>query len=126
SKDLNDLQALLAKPVSKMVQKDRDEMLRLEAEVSDFEKAKAEDEAVVEAMVAAFGGAPDEGRRQFLSQAKGHKEWIVRAIGARVAAVAPDDDLSKALIADALAPNQDARVKCIALEALEKAPGKVA
>src|SRR5439155_17797990 len=93
-------------------------------EVSDLEKTKADDDSVLEAMVLAYARAPDDGRRQFLAQAKGHKEWMVRAVGARVAAVAPDDDASKAVLSDALGPNQDARVKCTALEALEKAPGK--
>ena len=123
SKALNELQPLIGKKASEMYPQDRENMYRLQGEVSDLESVRTASAATVEVLVRAFAGGDEAARRPLLALARGHKEWVVRAAGARVAAVAPDEALGKQVLAEALGPTQDPRVKVAALEALAKAPG---
>ncbi len=123
SKALTELGALLGKKSSEMYPADRENMYRLQVEVSDLETFRSASEATLSTLVLTFAAGPEEGRRQVLALTKGHKDWTVRAVGARVAAVFPDEAASKAALAEALGANQDARVKSVALDALKKATG---
>jgi hypothetical protein len=77
----------------------------------------------VRALVAAFVGGTADARHALLILTKSHKEWSVRAIGVRVAAVAPDEPDAKAMLAEALGAKEDPRVKFAALDALKGAQG---
>ncbi|MBL9087861.1 MAG: VWA domain-containing protein [Planctomycetia bacterium] len=123
SKSIVELSALLGKKSSEMYPADRENMYRLQGEVSDLEVARAASEAVLGKLVLTFASATEEARRQLLSLTRGHKDWTVRAMGARVAATFPDETAAKAVLAEALGASQDPRVKSIALDALQKATG---
>lgn len=123
SKALTELQGLIGKKASEMFPQDRENMYRLQGEVSDLEAVRAGCNATVDVLVRAFAGGDEPARRQLLALARGHKEWVVRATAARVAATAPDEALGKQVLAEALTATQDPRVKVSALEALAKAPG---
>lgn len=123
SKTIAELTVLLGKKSAEMYPADRENMYRLQGEVSDLEVAHAASETVLAKLVLTFASGTEEGRRQLLALARGHKEWTVRAMGARVAATFPDEAAAKGLLAEALAAKEDPRVKATALDALRKATG---
>jgi hypothetical protein len=124
AKALAELQVLLGKAAK--IPSEWTDQDRLEAELIELEKARADDNHVVEAMILKFGATNEAGRRQILALTKGHKDFSVRAIGARVAVLSPDEELAKGVIAEALAAKEDARVKCAVLDALKTASGSSA
>ena len=123
SKAITELAALLGKKAAEMYPADRENMFRLQIEVSDLETLRVASDTTLGKLVTTFTTGPEEGRRQLIALAKGHKEWTVRAIAARVAATSPDEAAAKGMLTEALASNQDPRVKSAALDALKKATG---
>jgi hypothetical protein len=122
-KDETALQALLAKPRSQMYPADMSEMTRLQGVVGQAQRRKAEERRVVEAAVAAALAGGDAYRKAIFSAARGHPDWPVRAVAARLAALSPEAEGSKAVLVETLDKERDPRVRVAALEALETAPG---
>jgi hypothetical protein len=122
-KDLAALQVLLAKKLSEMYPADREEMYRLQASVSSVESEKSAEERVLRAIQNAAVAATEPARRVILAAGRGHKEWPARAAVARLAGLSPEEELSKAVLAESLEKEKDARVKWAALEALQGASG---
>jgi hypothetical protein len=120
AKDLAALQELLGKKAKYPAEEQ--EMYRLQGAVAELEARKAQDERVLRQVAAAFGAADEAGRKAVYAKTKGHKDFAVRAAGARVASIQPDEASSKAMLADAM-KDPDPRVRLAALEGLEKAPG---
>lgn len=122
-KAIAELSVLLNKKVSEMYPADRENMYRLQGEVSDLEVARVEGEKTLAVFVRTWSDGPEEARRQVLALAKGHKDWPVRAFAVRVAAPFAEEAAAKAHLASSLAATEDPRVKAAALEGLSKAPG---
>jgi HEAT repeat protein len=120
AKDLAALQELLAKKLKHPAEEDA--MYRLQGSVSELEARKSQDERILRQIAAAFGAANEAGRKLVYAKTKAHKDFPVRAAGARVAAVLPDEPASRAVVAEAL-KDPDPRVRLAVLEGLEKAPG---
>jgi uncharacterized protein YegL len=122
-KDETALQALLAKPLAQMYPVEMTEMKRLQGVVGQAHRAKVDEKRVVDAAVAAAqtGGAPY--RKAIFTVARGHADWPVRAVSARLAALSADDAESKPVLLEALEKEKDPRVRVAALEALETAAG---
>lgn len=120
---LNRLQILLGKKSSEQTGNDQNEMWRLQDEVSVLEKTKGEDEKVIRTLVGFAAEGVEGFRREIIKVTRASPEWPMRAVAARVAARAPDEEASKPALVDLLEKEKDPRVKIAALESLEKAPG---
>lgn len=120
AKELGALQELLGKKAKYPAEEE--EMYRLQGVVSELEARKAQDERILRQIAAAFGAADEAGRKVVYARTKGHKDFPVRAAGARVASILPDEPASRAMVTEAL-KDVDPRVRLAALEGLEKAPG---
>jgi uncharacterized protein YegL len=122
-RDETALQALLAKPLSQMYPAEMTEMKRLQGVVGKAHRAKVEERRVVDAAVAAAQTGGPAYRKAIYSVARGHPEWPVRAVAARLAALSADEAESKPVLLESLEKEKDPRVRVAALEALETAPG---
>ena len=122
AKKTTDLQALLAKP--KRTAPEDEQMFDLQRGLSTGERLRSDDERALRALLAAAAAAPTDARKEFFVVGRGHKEWSMRAAVARIAAQAPDDPVSKAVLADSLEKEKDPRVRVAALDAMQTAPGK--
>lgn len=116
------LQVFLAKKDDDWRPGEENQMLTLQTEVGTLEKARADEEKVLKAVILATSTGGEAMRKAVLARCKGSTDWSVRASGMRVAGGAPEEAACKAML-QGLEAEKDPRVRLAAVDALSTSSG---
>jgi hypothetical protein len=117
------LQVFLAKKDDDWRPGEENEMMSVQADVQNFERALADDRQVLDAIAREIAAAGEAARKVVIGKTRSSTDWCLRAAAARIAGGAPDELASKAMLQEALEKDKDPRVRIAALQALSTAPG---